>query len=63
MLIQNKEENMSIHIHFRRRRVRWLLENKELDKEEKNPGSGVWLDDPEGVFRVGQIKAHSGSSF
>ena len=37
------------------------LENKKLDKEEKNPDL-AWLDDPE-VFRVGQIKAHSDHHF
>ena len=37
------------------------LENKKLDKEEKNPDL-AWLDDPE-VLRVGQIKAHSDHHF
>lgn len=37
------------------------LENKKLDKEEKNPDL-AWLDDPE-VFLVGQIKAHSDHHF
>ena len=56
------EENMSIHIFILEEgECQMALENKKLDKEEKNPDL-AWLDDPE-VFRVGQIKAHSDHHF